>query len=267
MKIDPRRRYTMPLMMGPYDHEYPFGGIVYRERQTLAFQFQTESEAISQLLPECFQPAGEPIVTVAFGYFDGIDFMAGGGYRIATVMVAVRFDGKQDHIEGNFPLVMFENDTLPIILGRERLGIHKIYADISPVKTLTNDHLRCEASLWGHLLFGIELAPSIKQDETACASAGRKLSDTPLLGYKFIQSAEGTPDIAYPICTPGEAKIDQMWLGESGNFFLGGPDEMDVSFISGVIDALKTLPVQKAIGTMRYFDSFVLRTDISRRLQ
>jgi hypothetical protein len=43
---------------------------------------------MSPLLPDCYQRAAKPMVTVLFGYNDGLDFMAGGSYRIAAVEVA-----------------------------------------------------------------------------------------------------------------------------------------------------------------------------------
>jgi len=44
---------------------------------------------------------------------------------------------------------MFEDQTLPILGGREDLGVPKLYADISPARILADGRLRCEASLWG----------------------------------------------------------------------------------------------------------------------
>lgn len=266
MNIDPEKRYIMPLSMGPADRWYSRGS-AYRERQILSLQYQTEPEAISALLPGCYRPTDEATVTVAFIYCDGVSFMAGGGYRIATVMVAVRFDGEEDHIVGNYPLVMFEDDTLPILLGRERLGIHKIYGDVSPVRTLPNGHLRCEASLWGHLLFGIELEPPVRQDESVCAAASARANGVPLLGYKYIPSLEGPPDAAYPISTPGEVTIEQLWLGQTGGLSYGDPEAAGAPFIEAAVDMLKTLPVRQVTGVSRSRDSFILRSDISRRLR
>jgi hypothetical protein len=75
--------------------------------------------------------------------------MAGGGYNVAAVQVSARFDGSQDHLEGDNTLVMFEDETWPIISVREDLGVPKLYADIPPYKILTNGSLRCEASRKG----------------------------------------------------------------------------------------------------------------------
>ena len=43
---------------------------------------------------------------------------------------AVVFNGEQEQLEGTFTLVIWENLTDPILIGREVQGIPKIYADI-----------------------------------------------------------------------------------------------------------------------------------------
>jgi hypothetical protein len=68
---------------------------------------------------------------------------------------------------------MFEDETWPIIGGREDLGVPKLYADISPYKILTNGSLRCEVSLWGHLLFGLELSSPKAQNRIVRLAANK----------------------------------------------------------------------------------------------
>jgi acetoacetate decarboxylase len=148
MKIDKNKHYRMPLITGPlWDPEKDGPArIPYPEVEMPVMQYQTDHDAIQALLPDCYHTDKEPNVTVLFSYYSGCDFTAGGGYRMAVVQVAARFDGEHDHVAGDCMLVVFEDDTRPIIGGREELGAPKIYADISPIKTLTNGNLRCEAS-------------------------------------------------------------------------------------------------------------------------
>ena len=112
-------------------------------------QYETDPEAILVLLPEPFKPGKSPTVTVLFSDNNGVDFMAGRGYRFAGISVATQFDGEDSHLEGNYVLVMPENRTLPILTGREWLGMPKFFTDISSIRVMENGHLRCEASLWG----------------------------------------------------------------------------------------------------------------------
>ncbi|MFN2224047.1 MAG: acetoacetate decarboxylase family protein, partial [Candidatus Promineifilaceae bacterium] len=131
MKRDSDKIYTMPLLAGPlFGKREP---LPYPESEGVLVQYETEGEAIAALLPECYQVGAEPIVTVYFGYNRQLSFLAGGGYSLATVQVRARFDGDEDHIDGDYVLVMFENKTLPIIGGREHLGVPKLHADIPPI--------------------------------------------------------------------------------------------------------------------------------------
>lgn len=267
MKIDSKKLHLMPLIMESWGNLREAGAKVYNEVQTVALQYKTALDAISPLLPDCYQPAEEPIVTVAFIYYEGVDFMAGRGYRVATMMVRVRFNGQQDHIEGDYALAMFEDDTFPIILGREVIGVPKLFADISPIRVLPDGRLRCEASFWGHLLFGIDVGPLLKQDDSVISAANANPHGFPLLGYKYIPSLDDVPDTAYPISTPSDNRLEQMWLGTSGNLFFGNPTAADVSRISSICDTLKTLPIHQIVGVSRARGSTVLRADLSRRLR
>lgn len=266
MEIDPNKYYRMPLIMGPlFDREKP--QFIYPQVEVLALQYQTDSEAIQEVLPDCYQPTEEPIVTVLFGYNDGIEFMAGGGYRMASVQVAARFDGEHDHVEGDYILVMFEDQTLPIIGGREDLGVPKLYADISPVKTVSNGHLRCEASLWGHLLFSLDLVSLKKQSSVVRIAASKRINKRPWLAYKYIPSLDGPPDADYPTISKNDTKIEQLWLGKSGKVYFADAGPMDVGYAKPVVDALKTLPIRQVTQTLRLRGSSVLRYDLSRRLR
>lgn len=268
MKIDPSKIYLMPLIMGPiYDRENLVARAVYGEIEYLSLQYQTDPDAIPALLPDCYKPAERPIVTAMFGYYVGVDFMAGGGYSIAAFMVGARFDGERDHVEGDYVLVMCEDDTIPIITGRELQGIPKVYADISPIRTLHDGRLRCDTSLWGHLLFGMDLEPLDRQNPVVRSVAAKRINERPLLGFKYISSLDGPPDASYPTVLRSETKIEELWLGRSGQILLGDATEADISVGKRVIDALKKLPVRNVTQTSRLRGSMVLRNDLSHRLR
>jgi hypothetical protein len=94
MKLDSTGYYRMPLIMGPlWRGKIP--QFSYPQTEVIALQYLTETDAIASLLPDCFKPGKEPIVTVLFGYYNGLYFMAGGGYSVAAVQVSARFDGNK----------------------------------------------------------------------------------------------------------------------------------------------------------------------------
>jgi hypothetical protein len=172
----------MPLIMGSV-HDQKRVKLPYPHVEVLAFQYLTDPEALVELLPECYQRGKDALVSIVFSENNGLSFMAGGGYRLAAVQVSAHFDGTQDHVEGDYILVMFENQTWPIIGGREDLGVPKLYADISPIKCMPDGHLRCEASYLGH---AVTLTPPLKQTmivESVCLQA---INAKPWPAYKYI---------------------------------------------------------------------------------
>jgi acetoacetate decarboxylase len=258
-------RFSMPLIAGP--RRARIGGIPYRERQTIALQYETDSEKISGVLPDCYEPADKPVVTIGFIYNDGVDFLAGRGYNIATVNVSTVFNGSRDNVEGSFSIVMYEDDTIPIIGGRENLGVPKIFADISRPKIYPDGKIRCEASLWGHLLFGIEVKPDRKQPEEVIRGMNMNPRGPPLLGYKYIPSLEGPPDAAYPIATPSDVTYKEHWTGVEGRVYYGDPSHEDVSFNKAILDAVKSLEIKSILGVSRTYSSTLLRGDLAKKLQ
>jgi acetoacetate decarboxylase len=241
---------------------------VYASVESLMLQYETDPDAIAPLLPEPFEPGKSSQVNVLFTNNNGVDFMAGGGYRFAGIGVAAQFDGDIGHLEGGYVLAMPEDHTLPIITGREWLGMPKFFTDISPIRVLEDGHLRCEASLWGHLLFGIEIDPPLKkQNPLVRRAASARSTNTPSFGYKYIASLNGPPDADYPTVMWTDTKIDTLWLGDSGRFYIGNPTREDIGDYTPLLDVLRTLPVHKVVQTAHSFGSMVLRNDKNGRLR
>ena len=267
MKLDPSKYYRMPLIMGPMFDRTEVPSFAYPQVQVLALQYLTSADAIEPLLPQCFRPAEEPLVTILFAEHNGLDFMAGAGYRLAAFQVAARFDGEQDHVKGDYILVMFENQTWPILGGREDLGVPKLFADISPIRRLPDGTLRCEASLWGHFLFGLDVTSLKIQPGLVRRVAARRINARPWLAYKYIPSLDGPPDADYPTITQNDNKIERLWLAKSGSLRFGNAELDDVGHLKPLLDALATLPVLEPVQALHYFGSAVLRYDLSHRLR
>jgi acetoacetate decarboxylase len=268
MKTDPSKFYMMPLICGPMAENEEGLRYHYGEMENIAIQYQTDSNAIEPLLPDCYRPADKPTVTVWFSHNNHVDFMAGRGYRIAAVQVAVRFDGEKDHLEGDYVLVMFENDTIPIIGGREQSGVPKIYADISGFEMQQDGHVRCEASLWGQHLVSMDLDPLKKQNALIRFAASRIINSRPWLTYKYIPSVIGPPDVEYPMIFPSDIKIEELWMGKSGQISFGDPSKSDFpKWWIRLLEVLNTLPVRSVNQTVRFRGSSVLRADLCRRLR
>lgn len=133
------------------------------------------------------------------------------------VALAAKFDGREHHIEGKYVLVMFEDASIPTILGRERLGIPRLYADISPLRLLEDDHIRCEASPWGHLLMGFDLTPPLRRKGRMIRKAASKLSsEQAIMAYKHIPATwfDDPPDADYPTVIYNDYDLNELWIGE-----------------------------------------------------
>lgn len=267
MKIDPTKIYQMPQIMGPVYDKENLPRIPYPAIENIAIQFHTDHETAKNLVPDCYQVDPKPIVTIVFGYFRGLDFLAGGGYNIAAVQVSARFDGEQDHVEGDYILIMFENKTMPILGGREFLGVPKLYADIPPARIMPDGKLRCEASLSGHLLFGFELPPLKKQNRIIRSVASRRINSRPWLAYKYFPALDGPPDADYPTTTRNDVKIETLWMGKTASLYFGTATDKDIGLVFHVIEAVKSLKILKIEQVLRFQGSAVLRFDQSHRLK
>ena len=144
----------------------------------------------------------------------------------------------------------------------------KFFTDISSIRVMENGHLRCETSLWGHLLFGIDIAPPFqKQDAAICEVARSQATNTPSFGYKYIASLNGPPDADYPTAMWSDTNIEQLWLGNGGEVYLGNPTEKDIAHFKPLMDVLKSLIVRKVGLTAHSRRSLVLRLDKNGRIQ
>jgi acetoacetate decarboxylase len=268
MQIDRSKINFMPLIRGSLWDLKDLPRHVYANVEALILNYETDPQAIPALLPEPFKPGKLPAVGVLFINNNGVDFMAGGGYRLAAVSVAAQFDGEAGHLEGDYVLVMPETDSLPITSGREWLGMPKFFADISPIRRMNDGHLRCEASLWGHLLFGINITSPLKEQNALVRKvASAQSTKTPAFGYKYIAALNGPPDADYPTIMWNDVTIDELWLGKGGELYFGNPSEQDISFFKPVIDALKSLPVRKVTQTVHWRGAMVLRNDKNGRIR
>lgn len=268
MQIDRNRINFMPLIRGPLWDLKDLPGHQYAWVESLVLQYETDPEAIPPLLPEPFKPGKTPTVSVLFNDNNGVDFMAGGGYKFAAISVEAQFDGEDGHLEGDYVLIMPENRMLPITTGREWLGMPKFFMDISAIRVMEGGHLRCEASLWGHLFFGIDISPPLKdQNALVRKAASLQMTKTPAFGYKYIASLNGPPDADYPTIMWTDYKIEHLRLGKSGRLYFGNPTEADVGAFKPILDALKSLPVRKVKQTVYSRGSMVLRNDKNGRIQ
>ena len=212
--LEPNHLYWMPIHFGPRSDAESAQRRKYENATILAVRYVTSAHEVAAIgLPPGFKSLDPPEVTVKYGSFSGVDFLAGGGYNLVSVNIAAVFQGKKERIEGDYCLVIWENSFLPIPLGREVLGAPKIYADIP-------DHWsRGSSKGWvaaenGHALCVGELSElkAVTSDEVEEMS---KQPPRPWMGWKFIPSIDrASSDISYPTLLPSfQIENLQAWTG------------------------------------------------------
>lgn len=265
MRIDDTKAHVMPLILGPLFDQADRPRYVYGRTESLSVTVRTDKEAVERLVPDCFAIPDEPTVSVVFTDSDHVDFMAGGGYRLAYVGVSARFVG-EDTVDGLYILVMWEDHTVPIVIGRETIGIPKVYADISPIRSLPGGRLRASAWTWGQEVMRLDLGGLKEQNLVVRRTAQKRVNEVPWLGYKHIPTLEGPPDASYPLEVWMDREIDELSFAEEWSVEFGTAGEDDLGIPSRIGRALRSLPLGELVFASHAIGSGVLRYDRSRKL-
>jgi acetoacetate decarboxylase len=215
--FEPNKPYFMPTHFGslpgmPISH--------YGDLTQFSIIYSTDKDALAGLLPQPFEPADDPVVTVYYQWCKQVNFMAGRGYNIVGVNLAAVFNGKKDHIIGRYAAVLWENDPLPIVIGREQLGAPKLYADI-PDPQQEGNNWRFHCSAYGARLVEGEIRNATPADNTVCAQIEKMAKESTWMCWKYIPRIDQTgPDLSFPTAVATRATIREAWLGEGSHKFL-----------------------------------------------
>jgi hypothetical protein len=151
--------------------------------QWFTVTYATERSQIEAILPPGFELRGDPSVSVSFAEFKNLYWLAGRGYGIVIVDVPAIYTGKNQTIEGTFCPVMWEGVPDAILTGREELGFPKLFADVAPLKSASDQRSASGSASWfGHKFLDIEvhdLEPA-DDDKTLPGSGG------PAMYFKYM---------------------------------------------------------------------------------
>ncbi len=213
--------------------------------------FLTSASQLRALLPERFELAGEPVVTVYANYQTDIEWLAGRGYNLLGVRFPATFNGAQDQVTGQLLTVLWENLTDPILTGRDELGVPKIYCEL-PEPRETGDGYHLAASWLGFRFLDVsitDLQPltgaQIEDRQRAQTSAGD-------LHYKYIPKTGewGSADVAYvthiPAATPNRVIHEQFSASGSIEFQRARWEDMPTQF--NIVNALQALEIREYRG-------------------
>ena len=220
----PDRFYRMPTHFGPsLGPRQGLDGRRYANLETsrdlsIHAAFSAETSQLEKLLPPGFHLREPNVVSLSFTYSKDIEWLAGRGYNVFGVSVPATYQGKQDVVNGDLLLVLWENMADPIITGREDLGFAKLYCEL-PEPQFVGDDVICRAS-WDGCQFA-----SLKLSGLKEVSPQELPEGTPsdgMLHYKYIPktSAPGEADVEYPVLSPASCPnwtIDQIKIAGSAS--------------------------------------------------
>ncbi|UCC61043.1 MAG: acetoacetate decarboxylase family protein [Dehalococcoidia bacterium] len=240
-KFKPRTGYFMPANFGPLSSRRVCH---YGDFTQLTILYLTDKDSLAAYLPEPFEPAEEPIVTVYCQVFREVDFLAGRGYNVVGVNLAAVFNGKKDNFTGNYAAILWENDTIPIITGRELLGAPKFYADIpDPQKEGNNWSFHC--SLYGTKLVRGEIRNSAPVDDITRQQIEQIARDSMWMGWKYIPKANWRgSELSFPTAIPTFPTLKEVWLGECKHTFFK-TQWRETLYNSQIMTALRKLKVKE----------------------
>lgn len=253
--FQPGKMYRMPTHFGPLmgPRQGPDGRkfecLDNPKNTSISVSFLSNAEQLEALLPDCFALGEQPIVTVYATYMKEIEWLAGRGYNILGVTFPAVFNGTQDHVQGAFLSVLWENLCDPIITGREELGFSKIYCEL-PEPRITQNEAQAMAGWLGFSFLDISVTNLISNAGNATPAQSEKVDGT--LHYKYMPKTGewGTEDIAYPVITPatgGHRKVLEHLTGD-GIIVWNKARWQDLPTMYNIINALADLEVVKYLG-------------------
>jgi hypothetical protein len=206
---------------------------------TTVISFTTTVAAAESMLPPHFAPTAEPVVTFTHQMLEGVDYMRGRGYNLLNVAVSAVFTGRGGSIERSCPVVIWENNTMPIIAGREIHGNPKIYGAVSDI-VIDEDSRSFECCEYDTVLIRgtVRSLRPVTEDRLARVNAGA--ADTSMFGWKFVPGREEA-DLDYPTMIHASAFFDKAWSG-TGGLDLHAPTVDQAPFSAAALERLRALP-------------------------
>lgn len=167
----------------------------------------TDMAALAEYVPAEFEVL-EPVLHWSYCNCRGVSFLSNGEYRILQAFASVRYNCHGREINGVYPLVLWEDNPIPIIGGREEDGMPKIYCDISAERHYENHwfinvSLNCATMV--HLDFFEEGEVPENERKTVLMNS---------FGYRYIPLVDkGGAALMEPILYPQEYTPVGQWHG------------------------------------------------------
>ena len=212
--------------------------------------YVTDKDALASMLPPGFEPTDVPTVNVWAQYCRDVSFLAGFGYNIVGVNFAAVWQGKKDTRTGELSAVLWENDFLPIMFGREHLGAPKLWADIPDAQILKGNGRHFLCSEKGSLLvegFVTDLEP-LPAEALAMFDAEAKNGNW--FCWKYISHAgQKKADLSLPTSMHYQCKLKEGWSAKGTHKF-HTPKWEEAPLSAHIMAGLSKLKVKEYVGAV-----------------
>lgn len=241
-QFEKNRPYVMPAHFGSSDMGWDGKVAHYADNTAITVVYSTEPDAAAKFLPPGFVVDDPALVTLSYVMCRGVDFMAGGGYNLVAVNISAKFEGKKDKAEGNFALVIWENEFMPILVGREVLGAPKLMAHI-PNAWSRDGKQGFSVSENGALLLEGEVSDLRQLSDEEIQAMAAQLEGKVWMGWKYIPSCDlKGADVCNATMLPARGEIKDAWMGQGVVEYHNVAWEK-APMSSKIINALKELPI------------------------
>jgi acetoacetate decarboxylase len=207
----------------------------YRNVEDLVISFEAERQAIASLLPPLVEPEGDPVPCQA--KFRWAPFSVHGPYHEAYVAATVRFGGERYR----FPLLIYTDNEIPLIAGREIWGYPKKLARMwrtwQTAEGVTGEHmLACVERPAGLRLMTMGMVCDRQADPPSAPGL-------PALSLKYIPGADGGPPaVAQLIRLDGKASF--VKAADGTPFFFEGRPSLSFDATSSVDPLYRLRPTK-----------------------
>ena len=210
--FEPNKDYRMPPYFGAPDFDPDFE-VTVNDVTALSFTITTDGDRLEDYLPRGFELL-RPELVIGFVQQREAGFLYGGSYNLLQVAVPARFNGKWDQLEGNFPLVVWENNARPLYGGREEDGQPKIYADLQEIHVLPDGYFTT-ASYDGNTFLNLQINNPQPADKQTFNQLKAGYANYNLLSLRYIPKV-GAPgaDLFQPIAYPQSMDANSISTGE-----------------------------------------------------
>lgn len=237
--------YFQPAHFGPWPIE-PV--LHYGELTGMNIWYSTDKDILASMLPPGFEPPDLPTVNVWAQYCRDVSFMAGFGYNIVGVNLSAVWEGKKETRTGELSAVLWENDFLPIMVGREHLGAPKLWADIPDVQVSKGNGRHFLCSERGSMLVEGFLTDLQPMPADACAQWDEQVKNSNWFCWKYISHADQKKaDLSLPTSMPSRSKVKECWSAKGTHKF-HTPSWEEAPLSAHIVAGLSKLKVKEYLG-------------------